>query len=39
MKPNLYAYQLAQYARDALYVTTLLAFYAIAAVIDLTPWE
>ena len=39
MKPNLYAYQLAQYIRDAGYIAALFAFYALASLIDLTPWE
>ena len=39
MKPNLYVYQLAQYIQDASYIATLFAFYAVASLIDLTPWE
>ena len=39
MKPNLYGYQLAQYIQDTSYIAALLAVYAIASLIDLTPWE
>ena len=39
MKPNLYVYQLAQYIQDASCIAALLAVYAIASLIDLTPWE
>ena len=39
MKPNLYAYQLAQYIQDASYIAALLAVYTLASILDLTPWE
>ncbi len=39
MKPNLYTYQVAQYMSDLGYIAALLAVYAVASLIDLTPWE
>ena len=37
--PATYLKQLTQYTTDAMYIGALFATYALAALIDLTPWE